>query len=263
MFLSNFDRPHDVYPSSGASGRFYFVADETEAISYPPAGCWLDTVIDDFNDFNRTENSCCICASSDGGVGVNDFSLLIRLVFVPSRKMISLHSRTDGACPFCAPCTHLVLHFLHPLSIWPCWFFFSSSSSLMPCLLVKCTLVLPGVFSFVCELSQTNLSEQQRIHSPRSSAASSQMGASPVDDAAVCMVGRFYRFHSLLFSHIPVSRNLSDDLRSLKNWMLIFALLIWQTLFLVATGYAPLFIGLRCQLFIYPKAFTNEKQRAT
>lgn len=224
-FLNNFDRSHDVYPSSGTPGRFYFVTDEREAISYPPAGCWLDTVIDDFNGFNRTENSCCICTSSDGGVGVNDLSMLIRLVFVPSRKMISLHSRTDGACPFCALCTHLVLHFLHPLSIWPPLFFFVVfffPSSLMLCLLVKCALMLSAMFSFVCELSQTNLREQQRIHSPGSSEAPSQMGASPVeqeprDDAAVCTARRFYRFHSLLSSHIPI-RPVSIRVKELFWW---------------------------------------------
>lgn len=65
--------------------------------------------------------------------------------------MISVDSCADGAGPFFTLCTHLVLHFLHPLSIW-------LGCLLILCLLTKWALMLSGLFSSVCEFSPTTLS---------------------------------------------------------------------------------------------------------
>lgn len=54
---------------------------------------WLDAVIHDFNDFNRTESSCCIRTYSDGGIRLNDLSLSIRLVLSPPDDFCRLSCR--------------------------------------------------------------------------------------------------------------------------------------------------------------------------
>lgn len=120
-------------------------------------------MIHDFNDFNRTESSCCIRTCSDGGIRLNDLSLLIRLVLSPLPEMISADSCADGAGPFFPLCTHLVVHFLHPLSIWLC-------CSLTLCLLTKCTIMLSALFSSANSLRQIYQcdAERQRIQSSRS-----------------------------------------------------------------------------------------------
>lgn len=77
---------------------------------------WLDAVIHDFNDFNRTESSCCIRTYSDGGIRLNDLSLSIRLVLSPPRRFLpTLVQMVQVHFPLCA-------------HIWFCTFFTPSPS---------------------------------------------------------------------------------------------------------------------------------------
>lgn len=140
----------------------------------------------------------------------------------PLPLMIWADSCADGAGPFFPLCTHLVLHFLHPLSIWLC-------CSLTLCLLMRthafCSVVV------VPHIYQRD-AERQRIQSSRGGMRMRQF-ARPEGSGfnPGCFVARSdSSWESCAF------RNPSEDL---KNF--VFCLLdMVNAVFLVAMGYAPL-----------------------
>lgn len=139
---------------------------------------WLlaAAVIHDFNDFNRTENSCCIRTCSDGGIRLND--LFVWTCFVPPP--------VDDFCGLlCRWCR----------SIFPSVHTFAFARSSPPLhlaplfvntgVLTKCALMLSALFSSVCKFSQTDLSVRRWA---TKDPVVSQRDA----DVAVCTARRFW-----------------------------------------------------------------------